>query len=119
MLGAGNAALMTAEREGRPAVPPVAMSLATSVVGRKVSRYEITGVCEEIGTPKCRLISTRQHRGLVALAQKLGLRHISRVQPITATLGLTPEFLRASGVCCECGLTRQADTTLPRAVPLR
>jgi hypothetical protein len=53
----------------------------------------------------------RRHRSRLhcdeCIARKLGLRFIVRVQPVTATLGLTPGFVRKSGVCSECGLTRQ------------
>ena len=41
------------------------------------------------------------------IAQKLGAR-TQQVQPITATLGLTPGFSRKSGFCQECSVGRRS-----------
>ena len=40
------------------------------------------------------------------IARRLETR-TQQVQPVTATLGLTPGFSRRSGPCRECGLQRQ------------
>ena len=47
------------------------------------------------------------------IGQKLGAR-TQQVQPITATLGLTPGFSRKSGFCQECGLRRQVINASPK-----
>lgn len=41
------------------------------------------------------------------IAQQLGLARTQQVQPVTATLGLTPGFVRKSGFCQKCGFRRQ------------
>jgi hypothetical protein len=47
------------------------------------------------------------------ISQKLG-RRTQQVQPITATLGLTPGFSRKSDFCRECGLKRQVINASPK-----
>jgi hypothetical protein len=47
------------------------------------------------------------------ISQKLGPR-TQQVQPITATLGLTPGFSRKSDFCRECGLKRQVINATPK-----
>ncbi len=47
------------------------------------------------------------------IGQELGAR-TQQIQPITATLGLTPGFSRKSGFCLECGLRRQVINASPK-----
>jgi hypothetical protein len=51
------------------------------------------------------------------IAQKLGLRHTNRVQVATTTLGLIPGFVRKSGECSGCGMTRQVIHALSKGKP--